>query len=123
MKKQKFSLQNRLKSFSYAFNGLKVLFKEEHNARIHLLVTILVIILGLVFQVSLIEWIILIFAIGFVLISEIINTAIEQIADFISPQKHPKIKIIKDLAAASVLISSICAFVVGLIIFIPKIMV
>ncbi|MGV8094289.1 MAG: diacylglycerol kinase family protein [Mangrovibacterium sp.] len=122
MKQQRFSILKRLKSFKYAFNGLKVLFQEEHNSRIHLLATVCVIIAGYAFRISRYEWIAVIFAIGLVLTVEIINTAIEDIADFVSPAKHEKIKRIKDLAAAAVLVSAVTALIIGLIIFLPKIL-
>ena len=120
MKHQKFSVRKRIKSFGYAFNGLKILIREEHNARIHVLAAICALIAGIVLKVSVIEWITLIFAMGFVITLEIINSAIENIADFISPGQHEKIKKIKDLAAAGVLVSAITALVIGLIIFLPK---
>lgn len=122
MKNQKFSISQRLKSFPHAFNGLKILLREEHNARIHFVAAILVIIAGVVLKISTEEWITLVFAIGFVITAEIINSSIENIADFISPEKHEKIKKIKDLAAAGVLISAATALIVGLIIFLPKIL-
>ncbi|MDA3911610.1 MAG: diacylglycerol kinase family protein [Bacteroidales bacterium] len=121
MKQQKFSLKKRLISFKYAFNGLIILFKDEHNALIHLFATICVIIAGFLFEISSFEWIVVIFAIGFVWTAEILNTAIENMADFIFPEKHEKIKRIKDLSAAAVLISAITALIIGLIIFIPEI--
>lgn len=122
MKKHRFSISKRLKSFKYAFNGLRILIKEEHNARIHLFATICVIIAGLFFNISMNEWIGVIFSIGLVFSLEIINSSIENIADFISPERHEMIKKIKDLSASGVLISSITALIIGLIIFIPKIL-
>jgi diacylglycerol kinase len=121
MKNERFSIKKRIKSFGYAFNGLRIVVKEEHNARIHLFATICVIAAGILFQISIIEWIAIAFAIGFVFSMEIINSAIENIADFISPEKHYMIKKIKDLSAAGVLISAIIALAVGIVVFIPKI--
>jgi diacylglycerol kinase len=118
---QKFSLKSRLKSFRFAFNGLKVLFVEEHNARIHLFATALVIALGFYLNISLFEWIALVFAIGFVLAAETFNSALENMSDFISEARNIQIKKIKDLSAAAVLISAITALVIGRIIFVPKI--
>ncbi len=120
MQKEKFSIKARLKSFKYAFNGLKILIKEEHNARIHLFAAISAIGLGIFFNISICEWIAIVFAIGFVISLEIVNSAIENIADFISPQKHDKIKKIKDLAASAVLIAAFCALIIGLLVFFPK---
>ena len=122
MKHQKFSISRRLKSFSYAFNGLKILIKEEHNSRIHLFVSIVVIIASFVFKIELYEWFAIIFSIGIVFAAELLNPAIENIADFISPDKNYKIKVIKDLSSAAVLICALTAATIGLIVFIPKIL-
>lgn len=122
MKQQKFSFSKRIKSFEYAFNGLRILWKEEHNSRIHLFIALLVIAMGFFLEVSSLEWMALIFCIGFVITTEIINSCMENTMDFISKEKHDSIKKVKDLAAASVLISSLTAISVGLIIFIPKIL-
>jgi diacylglycerol kinase len=112
---------NRIRSFIPAFNGLKILIKEEHNSRIHLLAAILVLIASILFRISAIEWIVVIFAIGLVFVSEIINSAIENITDFISSENDETIKKIKDLSAAGVLISSFTSLIIGLIVFIPKV--
>ncbi len=120
MKSEKFSISQRIKSFQYAFNGLKLLFLEEHNSRIHLFSTFFVVLFGFLLDISNLEWIALVFAIGFVISTEIINTSIEKIADFISPGIDGRIETIKDLSAAAVLVSAIMAIVVGLIVFLPK---
>ena len=121
METQKTGFFKVIKSFSYAFNGLKILFKEELNAKVHFVIALVIIICGFVFQVSTSEWIAIIFAIGLVFSLELLNTAIEQIANFISPEKNEKIKRIKDLAAAAVVIGVIAAVIIGFIIFLPKI--
>ncbi|MBK0382602.1 diacylglycerol kinase family protein [Pedobacter sp. SD-b] len=120
MEPQKFSITQRIKSFKYAFEGYKYLFKEEHNARVHLFFTILVVSCGFFFQINLLEWVSIFFAIGLVIVTEILNTAIEKLADFVSPNKNINIKIIKDLAAAAVFTSTIIAVIIGVIIFLPK---
>lgn len=120
MIQQKFSLRKRLNSFKYAFNGLRILFNEEHNARIHLLATLLVIFLGFFYKISNLEWVSILLSIGLVFSMEIINTAIENLADFVSPERNEKIKKVKDLAAAGVLVSAVVALFVGLLIFVPK---
>jgi undecaprenol kinase/diacylglycerol kinase (ATP) len=120
MKNQPFSISKRIKSFSYAFSGLRTLIKEEHNALLHLIAAIAVIVLGFLLEISTFEWIAIVFAIGFVFILELINTSIENIADFISPERHSTIKKIKDLAAGAVLIGAITALTIGCLIFIPK---
>jgi|ERR1019366_6358280 diacylglycerol kinase len=121
MKQKKFSLMKRLNSFFYAFNGLRILIKEEHNSWIYFIAIIGAIIASLLFKINRYEWIAITFSIGLVISLEIINSAIENIADFISPGKNERIKRIKDLSAAAVLISALTALIIGLIVFIPKI--
>ena len=111
----------RLKSFKYAFNGIKVLLKNEHNARIHLFAGVLVILLGILLRVSLVEWMLLTILIGVVFMTEIFNTIIEYMIDYISPTYRNQVKKIKDLGAAAVLIVAFSAVILGLMIFIPKI--
>lgn len=116
-----FSWKKRLKSFSYAFAGIKLLLREEHNALIHLAAAITAIIMGFAFKISMQEWIAVVFAIGVVFSAEMVNTAIEHICNYISPMNNAVIKKTKDLAAGAVLIVAITALVVALIIFVPKI--
>jgi diacylglycerol kinase len=118
---KKFSLKERLAGFHYAFNGLKILVKEEHNARIHLLIACCVMVAGVVFKISASEWIAVIFCIGAVIALELINSAIENTADLISREKNEKIKKIKDLSAGAVLVAAIASVAIGLIIFLPKV--
>ena len=117
----KFSFSKRIQSFKFAFKGILLLFQNEHNAWIHFLLMICAISLGFYLGISKFEWIAIILCIGIVLAAEIFNTAIEQIANFVQPNQDKKIERIKDLAAGGVLIASISAFLVGLIIFLPKI--
>jgi diacylglycerol kinase len=122
MDTNRFSIKRRLKSFRYAFSGLRVLVKEEHNARIHLFATVCVIVMGVLFRISCTEWVTVALAIGLVFGMEAVNSAVENICDFVCPERDARIKKIKDLAAAAVLLSAIAALAVGLFIFIPKIM-
>lgn len=117
----KFSVKARVKSFKYAINGIENFFDSELNAWIHLLATIVVIILAVVFNISGSETVALVLSIGFVWVSELFNTAIEKTMDFISADRSQKIRHIKDLSAAAVLVSAITALTIGCIIFIPKI--
>lgn len=121
MTNEKFSLRARAGSFGYAFKGLINLLKYEHNARVHLAATFLVVIAGFLLKVQRWEWIALCIAMGFVWVTEILNTCIERIMDYLSTERDPRIAVIKDLAAAAVLVSAITAVVAGGIIFIPKI--
>jgi diacylglycerol kinase (ATP) len=110
-----------IKSFGYALNGLFFFLKTEANAIIHLLAGIAALILCFILHCSLIETVLIIGAAGFVWVAELFNTAIEESMDLISLDKNPQIKIIKDLAAAAVLVAAITALIIGSIIFIPKI--
>jgi len=115
-----FSLVNRFKSFTYAWAGIKEVLRTEHNTWVHLFLTIIAVILGFIFNISIGEWSALIICMTMVWTAEIFNTCIEKLLDFISTDRHPQIKNIKDMAAAAVLIASWAAFIVGAIIFIPK---
>jgi diacylglycerol kinase len=119
---QKFSIRKRLKSFVFAFNGLHILFREEHNSHIHLVAALCAFIAGLFLKITATEWVAVVFAIGFVFAMELINSAIENMVDFVSTERNEHIKRIKDLSAAGVLVSAIVALAVGLIVFLPKIM-
>lgn len=120
-KSSKFSWKARLKSFVFAWRGIIDFFRKEHNAQIHLAITIVVIIVSIFFRVNKSETIAIVISIAMVWITEMINTSIEKTMDFISLQKHPQIKVIKDLSAGAVLIAAIAAVIIGCIIFIPKI--
>lgn len=117
---QPFSLYARCKSFVYAVAGIKMFIKSEHNALLHLAGTSTVLFLSLFFKVSSVEAVLLLIVTGLVWIAELFNTAIEKIMDFISIQQHSEIKLIKDIAAAAVLVAAIVAFITGCIVFIPK---
>ena len=115
---------NRLvKSFTYAFDGLKYAFKYEQNILVHTLATILVIIAGIFFKISLTEWLVLALIIGLVIATELINTSIEATIDLITKEVHPLAKVAKDTAAAAVLVFGLTAIVIGCIIFLPKILI
>ncbi|HEX7367569.1 MAG TPA: diacylglycerol kinase family protein [Pelobium sp.] len=120
-KSPKFSLKQRLASFKYALHGFKVLLKYEHNARLHLLFAGLAVWCGWFLNISLTEWALLSFAIALVFITEILNTCIEEICDFVCAENNLKIKKIKDLAALAVLIAAVASITIGLFIFLPKI--
>jgi len=111
------------RSFRYAIRGIGTVFKEEFNARVHFLAAIVVIILGFVLKVAWFEWIILILVMGGVFTMELINTSIEGLADLYSMEFNPKIRKIKDLSAGAVLVAAITALIIGMVIFLPKILV
>lgn len=103
--------------FKYAFNGLRVFFKTQLNAKIHLIAAVIVIACGFYYQISKTDWIALTFAIGLVLTTEALNTAIEFLTDKVSPEYSEEAKKVKDVAAGAVLISAITAVIIGLIVF------
>lgn len=121
--KEVFSLIKRMQSFEHAGRGIKIFLKTTHNAWVEIFFGIGSILLGFYFGISPIEWLFVGLSIGIVLTAEAFNTAIEFDIDLTSPEYHPYAKYTKDIAAGAVLISSITAIIVGLVIFIPKILV
>ena len=121
MQKKEPFIINRLKSVGYAFKGMLILVKTEASIKIQVFIAIIVTIAGFYFEISTMEWIIQIALIGLVMSIEGVNTAIEYIADFVHPDHHPKIGLIKDISAGAVFIAAVVASIVGLIIYIPKI--
>lgn len=110
-----------IKGFGYAFSGIAYASKSQLNFRFHLCALTIVAIAGWYFELNTGEWLWIIASSGIVLLSELFNTAIEVLVDLISPDIHPKAKIIKDVAAGAVLIAAFAALLIGLIIFLPKI--
>lgn len=121
MNNEKFNLKKRIKSFSYAFRGITDLVKNEHNARIHCVAAVAVLIAGFILHLSDIEWVAVTICVGGVFMAEGFNSAIETLADKICKEDDLLIKRAKDIAAGAVLIMAITSVVVGLIIFLPKI--
>lgn len=115
-----FTLRKRLQSLRHAIAGLGVLIRSQHNARIHLVVSVVVIGMATVFELSPLEWSAVIFAVALVWMAEALNTGIELVCDVVSPEFHPKVKQAKDVAAAGVLVAVLGAVCVGLIIFLPR---
>ena len=114
-------IASRLKGVRYAFKGAITLLKTEPSIQVQFVIGIIMTGIGFYFNISPIEWILQVFAIGLVMSIEAVNTAIEEIADFIHPEFHNKIGLIKDIAAGAVCIAAITAIIIGLIIYIPKI--
>lgn len=111
--------RGRLFSFKYAFSGLRYVVISQRNAWIHAAVTLLVVILAAILNLTLQDWGLLLLAIGLVWTAEIFNTALEALVDLISPQPHPLAKIVKDTSAAAVLVSAIISVMIGLLILLP----
>ena len=119
--KKVLSIKRLRKSFGYAFKGIDDVIEHEPNMKIHVVAAILVVIMAFILKVSIIEWIILVLLIGAVLAAETINTTIENLVDMYTKEYDEKAKIVKDTAAGTVLIFAITSAIIGLIIFIPKI--
>ena len=115
-------IRARLRSFRYAFAGIVMLFREEHNAQIHATITVLVVVAGVVLRVSPVEWAVLVICIGVVLAAEAFNSAIERIADYLTLERDDRIRDIKDLAAGAVLLCAIAAATVGCVIFLKHVL-
>ncbi|MEZ5071678.1 MAG: diacylglycerol kinase family protein [Bacteroidales bacterium] len=120
-KEARFSIRNRAKSFRYAWNGFCTLVKREHNARIHSLAAISAVLFGFLLKISNGEWFALLLCIALVFVTELINSALEEISDALHPGKDVRIGRAKDYAAAAVFVSSLIALGIGLLIFLPRI--
>jgi undecaprenol kinase len=112
-----------VKSFRHAADGIRSAMSTERNFRIELIVAVVSIALSIALPLSLSERAIVLLAIGVILPLELLNTAIEHLMDMLSPQFHEKVKTIKDLAAGAVLLASVGAALVGLVVFIPHIVI
>lgn len=110
-----------IKSLGFALNGIRVAIKEERNIKIQLSIALCVVVLGLYFEITTTEWIAILFCIGFVLVTELVNTAIENLIDGISPEQIHWAGKVKDIAAGAVLVASVISVIIALLIFIPYI--
>ena len=108
-KKVKFSIGGRLRSFKYAANGLKILFSQEHNARIHAVAAVMAVSLAIILGFDRTGWVAVLTSIAAVFITESVNSAVERLCDLVMPQYSRQVKEIKDLAAGAVLISAVMA--------------
>lgn len=109
-----------INSFKYAFKGIISALLSERNMKIHVNIMALVIIFGLILNISVGEWFVCIICFAIVISAEIFNTALEQMVDIAMPEKDPRAKFVKDVAAGGVLVTAIASAVIGLIIFVPK---
>ena len=114
-------LRGRLRSMKFAFRGMWLLVTSEDSIKAQLFISFIVIILGVYFNISSIEWMIQFLAIGLVLVAEALNTAVEEVADFVHPDFHKKIGFIKDIAAGAPTFAAIIALIIACFIYIPKI--
>lgn len=116
------SQQSLLKSFANAFAGMAYFFTNDRNGKIHLAITIAVVVASIALHISTIEWMIVLLCIALVIGLEMLNSALEKLCDLVEPNYHPTIKVIKDVSAAAVVLAAIISVVIGVIIFLPKIM-
>jgi len=106
--------------FLDAWRGVRAVFRSERNFRIHTAIAVVVLMSGFLFRLSALEWVSVIFACGLVFAAEIMNTAVEYLADAVHPEMDPGIRRAKDAAAGAVLMASVAAAAVGAIVFLPK---
>jgi diacylglycerol kinase (ATP) len=121
-KSRPFQFSGRIRSFRYAIAGILRMIRCQHNAWIHLVVTLAVVAAGFLFQLSRGEWCWIVLAIAIVWTAEALNTAFEFLADAASPSFHPIVRDAKDVAAGTVLVTAIAAMIIGLIVFWPHVM-
>ncbi len=113
-------LGKRFKGCGYALRGALLLLRHEASIQVQAVIAVIMTIAGFYYEISATEWMFQIAAIGLVMSIEGINTAAEEIADFVHPDFHNKIGFIKDVAAGAVFFASVTAIIIGCIIYIPK---
>ena len=116
-------IKGRLRSLGFALKGMWLLLATEDSIKVQSFLTILIIIAGFYFDISSVEWMLQLLAIGLVLVAESLNTAIEKVADFVHPDYHEKIGFIKDIAAGGPSFAAIISLIIIGIIYVPKILV
>lgn len=119
---RRFRVGDRISSFRYAFAGIRLLLQSQHNAWIHGAASVAVLIAGVFFGLSRLEWCLVALAVALVWVAEGVNTALELLADAASPGPHPMVGRAKDVAAGAVLISALGALLVGLLVFGPRLL-
>ena len=116
-------LNKRTNFFGYAIKGVRIAWKEEANFRIHVIAALATLVLSWILNISRTEFTVILLTIGTVLTAEIFNTALEEFCDMVKSEHDPHIAKIKDLAAGAVFVSACFAFVVGLVIFLPRVLI
>ena len=115
----RYDYKKQLRSFRYAWQGIRACVGREQNLSFHLITTVLVIGAGFAFGITRGEWTAICICIGLVIAAELFNTAVERLVDLVSPRRHPLAGQVKDIAAGAVLVCALAAIAVGLIIFVP----
>ena len=114
-----YDFKKQLRSFGYAWKGIRCCVGKEQNLSFHLIVTVLTIIAGFLLDITRTDWMIVILCIGVVIAAELFNTAIEKLVDLVSPERHPIAGQVKDIAAGAVLVCAATAAIIGLVVVIP----
>ncbi|SFA95676.1 diacylglycerol kinase family protein [Bacillus sp. cl95] len=109
-----------MKSFGFAIEGITQGIKEEKNMRIHLFFSIIALSISIMLSLSSLEWVLIILCIGGMLALELVNSALERVVDMVTKEYHPLAKQAKDMAAGAVFLYAIISVIIGLIIFMPK---
>lgn len=117
-----FSPTKRVRSFGYAFRGIYFMLRSQHNFWIQITLGTMAVVMGFAFEISRGEWMVLALTIGMVLSAETFNSAIESLTDMVQPEQDSRAGWVKDLAAGAVLITALAAIAVGLLIFVPRIL-
>lgn len=120
-RKQTKGIKKFINSFVFPIKGLKYAYRNEQNLMVDIFIAILVLVLGFIFNISVTEWALLALVVGVVISAELFNTAIEAVVDLVTENYHPLAKVAKDTSAAAVFILAVVSVIVGLIIFLPKI--
>ena len=112
-------IKKRKSAFGFAFKGIFLFFKEEAHAKIHLIIFLIVLFAGIYFELSGVEWVIILIASALVFSTEMLNSALERTIDYLHPEQHESIGKAKDIAAGAVLIAAIFAVAIGVVVFWP----
>ena len=115
----RYDFKKQLRSFGYAWQGIRSCVGKEQNLSFHLIAMAAVTLAGFVLGITRTEWTVVILCFGVVIAAELFNTAIERLVDLVSPERHPVAGQVKDIAAGAVLVCAVAAAIIGLIIFIP----
>ena len=122
IKKERARDKRLVDSFNFAIEGLISALKNEKHMKVHILAAIIIVILAIVINASKVEILIISLSVSFVVITELVNTAVEAIVDLVSPERHPRAKLAKDVAAGAVLVAAINALCVGYLLFYDKLL-
>jgi undecaprenol kinase len=120
-RKNQRGIKKFINSFKYPFSGLRYAYKNEQNLAVDIGMAVIVIVLGVLLNISVVEWAILTITVGLVISLELVNTSIEAVVDLVTQEYHPLAKVAKDTSASAVLILAIVSIIEGIIIFLPKI--